>query len=340
MEKIAAINDAVNSFVWGVPTIVLILAVGLFLSWKLGFIQFTHPGYLFNRSVTKAFAKKDDGPPAPGEVTSFQAAMMSVSAIVGSGNIAGVATAIVGGGPGALFWMVVAAFIGMATKFTEIALGVKYREVRKDGSADGGPMHYIDKGLHCRWLAIFVSICVIFYAIVISGIIDSNTIAAVMNERFSTPAYITGIVVAVLTAVCILGGAKRVGRVCEVLSPFMGGAYVLAGLLIIILNITKVPAAIALIVEAAFNPRAMTGGAIGSVFLAMRYGLARGIYSNEAGIGSAAMIHSNASVRHPCEQAVWGPVEVCLDTVLVCSVSGIAIVLSGLWTGSDLSARA
>ena len=232
--------------------------------------------------------------------------------------------------------MVVAAFIGMATKFSEIALGIKYREIRKDGTVDGGPMYYISKGLHCRWLGVFMSICVIFYAIDISGIIDINTMAAVLDERFSVPTVGTGVFFAILTGICIFGGAKRIGHVCEVLAPFMGGAYILGGLLIIVLNISQVPGAIALILEAAFTPRAVTGGAVGSIFIAMRYGCARGIFSNEAGVGSAAMVHCNATVQHPMEQAVWGPVEVFLDTVLVCSVSGIAVVMSGLYTDPDL----
>ena len=336
MDLIVTINDAVNNFVWGAPAIIMILITGIYLTVRLDFIQFKHMGYLFSRSVGKAFSKKGEGEKVDGEVTSFQAAMMSISAIVGSGNIAGVATAIVSGGPGALFWMVVAAFIGMATKFSEIALGIKYREIRKDGTVDGGPMYYISKGLHCRWLGVFMSICVIFYAIVISGIIDINTMAAVLDERFSVPTVGTGVFFAILTGICIFGGAKRIGHVCEVLSPFMGGAYILGGLLIIVLNISQVPGAIALILEAAFTPRAVTGGAVGSIFIAMRYGCARGIFSNEAGVGSAAMVHCNATVQHPMEQAVWGPVEVFLDTVLVCSVSGIAVVMSGLYTDPDL----
>lgn len=336
MDLIVTINDAVNNFVWGAPAIIMILITGIYLTVRLDFIQFKHMGYLFSRSVGKAFSKKGEGEKVDGEVTSFQAAMMSISAIVGSGNIAGVATAIVSGGPGALFWMVVAAFIGMVTKFSEIALGIKYREIRKDGTVDGGPMYYISKGLHCRWLGVFMSICVIFYAIVISGIIDINTMAAVLDERFSVPTVGTGVFFAILTGICIFGGAKRIGHVCEVLAPFMGGAYILGGLLIIVLNISQVPGAIALILEAAFTPRAVTGGAVGSIFIAMRYGCARGIFSNEAGVGSAAMVHCNATVQHPMEQAVWGPVEVFLDTVLVCSVSGIAVVMSGLYTDPDL----
>ena len=231
MDLIVTINDAVNNFVWGAPAIIMILITGIYLTVRLDFIQFKHMGYLFSRSVGKAFSKKGEGEKVDGEVTSFQAAMMSISAIVGSGNIAGVATAIVSGGPGALFWMVVAAFIGMATKFSEIALGIKYREIRKDGTVDGGPMYYISKGLHCRWLGVFMSICVIFYAIVISGIIDINTMAAVLDERFSVPTVGTGVFFAILTGICIFGGAKRIGHVCEVLAPFMGGAYILGGLI-------------------------------------------------------------------------------------------------------------
>ena len=321
-DIIVSVNDFINNIVWGVPIIVLMLGTGIYLTINLDFIQFT---------------KKDDKNRAPGEVSSFQAAMMSVSAIVGSGNIAGVATAIVSGGPGALFWMVIAAFIGMATKFSEIALGIKYRVVHEDGRVSGGAMYYIANGLGQRWLGIFVSICVIFFAFVISAIIDSNTMAAALNERYGTNIIISGIIFAALTAFCIFGGFKRIGRVCEVLAPFMGGAYILAGIAIIVLNIPSVPAAVITIVESAFKPRAVAGGAMGSIFIAMRYGMARGIFSNEAGVGTAAMVHSGAAVSHPMEQAVWGPIEVFLDTVLVCSISGISIVLSGLYTTTELS---
>lgn len=340
-DTIVKINDFLNSIVWGVPTIILMLGTGLFLTIKLNFLQFRNFGYLFNRSVVKAFTKKDDvsdaDKKAAGEVTSFQAAMISISAIVGSGNIAGIATAIISGGPGAMFWMIVAAFIGMATKLSEIALGIKYRKVNADGKVSGGPMYYIANGLKWKWLGVFVSVCVMFYAFVISAVVDTNTIASVMHQRFDVSVLITGIVLAVATAICIFGGSKRVGKVCELLAPFMGGAYILAGLVIIILNIKSLPQAVVIILEAAFNPRAMTGGAVGSIFVVMRYGLARGIYSNEAGVGTAAMIHCGAKVDHPMEQAVWGPVEVFLDTVLVCTISGLAIVLSGLYTDAALT---
>ncbi|MBQ7283263.1 MAG: sodium:alanine symporter family protein [Oscillospiraceae bacterium] len=336
MDFIVTINDAVNNFVWGVPAIAMILITGVFLTIKLDFLQFKHFGYLFKRTIVKAFTKKDPENKPKGEVTSFQAAMMSISAIVGSGNIAGVATAIIAGGPGAVFWMWIAALVGMATKTAEIALGIKYREERPDGTIDGGPMYYISKGMKCKWLGIFMSVCVIFYAIVISGIIDINTMAVVLDERFSIPAVGTGIFFAILTGICIFGGAKRVGKVCEYLAPFMGGAYIICGVAIVLLNIGQVPAALALIIKAAFTPQGVTGGAVGSMFIAMRYGFARGIFSNEAGVGSAAMVHCNTAVEHPMEQAVWGSIEVFLDTILVCTVSALAVILSGLWSGSDL----
>lgn len=344
MDTIVKINDAVNGFVWGVPILVLIFGTGIFYTIRLGFVQFRHPAFILKNTVVKAFKKKDDKPVPPGELTSFQAAMTSVSAIVGSGNIAGVATAIVMGGPGALFWMILAAFVGMATKFAEIALGIKYRKLNADGSVEGGAMYYLSEGLHQKWLGILFSILVIPFAFVISGVVDTNTIALTLNERYGTSTLLTGIVIAAITAIIVFGGLKRIGHVCEILAPFMGIAYIVAGLLIVFMHITEVPEALRQIFVGAFNPESITGGAMGSVFICMRYGIARGVYSNEAGLGTAAMIHCGAQVDHPIEQAMWGPVEVCLDTVFVCTVSALAIVMSGLWNsgldGAVLTMRA
>lgn len=335
-EAIVNINGAINDFVWGVPCLVLLIGTGLYYTIRLGFMQFRHPVFLFKETVVKAFKKKDDANRAPGELTSFQAAMTSVGAIVGSGNIAGVATAIVVGGPGAVFWMLIAALIGMSTKFAEVTLGVKYREVREDGSVGGGAMYYLAKGLKQKWLGILFSILVIPYAFVISAVVDTNTIALAMEDQFAIPTWITGVVLAVAAGIIIFGGIKRIGRASEIIAPFMGGAYILAGLMVIILNLPQVPAAIGQIVRGAFDPAAVTGGAIGSMFVAMRYGVARGIFSNEAGAGTAAMVHCGAKVDHPVEQGLWGAVEVFLDTVLVCLVSALTVVLSGLWnTGLD-----
>jgi len=336
MDKIVAVNDFVNGIVWGVPLMVLILATGLYYTIRLNFFQFVRPGLLFRETIRKAFQKKDENKPAPGEMTSFQAAMTSVAAIVGSGNIAGVATAIVLGGPGALFWMIIAALVGAASKFAEIALGIRYRQLNEDGSVSGGAMYYLSRGLKARWLGVVFSILVIPFAFVISGIVDTNTIALAVNDRFGVPTLTTGIILAVLTAVIIFGGLKRIGYVCSIIAPFMGGAYVLAGLAIIFCNLSLLPSAVVEIVRYAFTPASMAGGAVGSVFLCIKNGIARGMFSNEAGLGSAAMVHSGAQVDHPVEQAVWGPVEVFLDTIVVCTISGLAIVMSGLWTsGAD-----
>ena len=331
MDILVKINDFINGIVWGVPVLVLILGTGIFFTIRLGFMQFRHPGYLFRETVGKAFKKKVGDDHRPGEMTSFQAAMTSVGAIVGSGNIAGVATAIVLGGPGALVWMILAALFGMATKFAEVVLGVKYREVRPDGSIGGGAMHYLAKGLKQKWLGILFSVLVIPYAIVISAVVDTNTIALTVNDWFTVPTWVTGLVLAVITAVIIFGGISRVGKASEVVAPFMGGLYILAGIAVILLHLPELPAALGQIIQGAFNPKAVTGGAVGSVFVAMRYGIARGIYSNEAGLGTAAMVHCGAKVDHPVEQGVWGAVEVFLDTVLVCSVTALTVVLSGLW---------
>ena len=335
-EAIVNINGAINDFVWGVPCLVLLIGTGLYYTIRLGFMQFRHPGFLFRETVIKAFKKKDDDNKAPGDLTSFQAAMTSVGAIVGSGNIAGVATAIVLGGPGAALWMMLAAMIGMATKFAEVTLGVKYRDIREDGSIGGGAMYYLAKGLKQKWLGILFAFLVIPYAFVISAVVDTNTIALAVESEFAVPTWITGVILAVAAGVVIFGGIKRIGRASEIIAPFMGGAYILAGLAVILLHIGQVPAAVVQIVRGAFDPAAITGGAVGSLFVAMRYGVARGIFSNEAGVGSDAMVHCGAKVDHPVEQGLWGAMEVFLDTVLVCMVSALTIILSGLYdSGMD-----
>ena len=337
MELFNTINGAVNDFVWGVPAIILIMGVGLYLTIRLKGVQFRNWGFLIKKTYVNAFkkakAEDESAEKRDGEITSFQAAMASVSAVVGSGNIAGVATAIVSGGPGALFWMVVAAIVGMATKFAEIALGVKYREKAEDGTMVSGPMYYVAKGLKAPWLGKIVAVLFLFYSVIISAVVDTNSISQAFNEEFGINPIITGVFLAILTGIVIFGGIKRIGEVCGVLSPFMAGAYLFFGLLIIVLNIGRVPAAIALIVKAAFNPQAALGGAAGiTIATAMSKGMARGIFSNEAGVGSAAVTHGAAQVDHPGEQALWGPLEVFIDTIIVCSITGITIVLSGLYT--------
>ncbi|MBR0522660.1 MAG: sodium:alanine symporter family protein, partial [Firmicutes bacterium] len=267
MDLLVSINDALNGFVWGVPAIVLIMGGGLYLTIRLGGLQFRNWGFLIDRTYKKAFreAKEEEasGEVKQGEITPFQAAMASVSAVVGSGNVAGVATAIAAGGPGALFWMIVAAIIGMATKFAEIALGIKYRHQAEDGTFVGGPMYYAAKGLHAPWLGKLIAVLFLFYSVVISAVVDTNTIADAFNAEFGINPMAIGVILAVVTGVVIFGGIKRIGEVCGLLAPFMAGAYLLAGLLVIVLHIGQVPAAIGQIVSAAFDPTAVLGGAAG-----------------------------------------------------------------------------
>lgn len=342
MEKIVQINDLVNSIVWGPYMIALLVGTGIFLSFRLGWPQIFNFRFIMRNTVGKMF-KKTSG--VDGDITSGQAGLTAIAAVVGTGNIAGVATAIAIGGPGAVFWMWVSAFFGMASKFSEIALGIKYREKKEDGSIAGGAMYYLDKGLHNKFLSYFFCIMVIITYFIMGAVVDTNSIALSVQEQWGVKPIITGVILSALTAVVILGGIKRMGQVCEFLTPFMGGLYILTGISILILNATEVPGAIALIFTSAFKPIAATGGfagaAIGQI---VKMGFARGLFSNEAGMGSSPIIHSSAQVNHPIEQAIWGVAEVFIDTIIICTITAIAIVVSGEWTtgvsGVTLTMRA
>ncbi|SCZ81575.1 alanine/glycine:cation symporter family protein [Acidaminobacter hydrogenoformans] len=342
MEKITQINDFLNGLVWGPYMIGLILFTGVLLTVRLGFPQVVNFKYIIKNTLGRMFKKPEAG---EGDISSGQAGLTAIAAVVGTGNIAGVATAIAMGGPGAVFWMWVSAFFGMATKFSEIALGIKYRERRKDGTYSGGAMYYLDKGLNSKFMAVFFSVMVIITYFIIGAIVDTNSMVLSLEEQWGIEPLISGIVLAVLAGIVILGGIKRMGQVCEILAPFMGGLYILAGIAILLLNITEVPAAILTIIKSAFNPVAATGGFAGSaIATTIRMGFARGMFSNEAGMGSSPIIHSSARVNHPVEQGIWGVAEVFVDTMLICSITGIAIVLSGEWmtgiSGPALTMRA
>lgn len=340
-NAVVSINDYVNGIVWGVPVLFLIGFVGIYYTIAFRGVQFTKFGTLIKHTIANRTPNEsENGTEQKKHLTSFQAAMTSISAVVGSGNIAGVATAVVCGGPGALFWMILVALIGMATKYAEIILGVIYRHQNEDGTLEGGAMYYLADGLHQPWLGKAFSFLVIPFAFVISAVVDTNTIASTLDVRFSIPPLYTGLVLAAICGIIIFGGMKRIGEVCEWLAPIMGGAYILAGISIILFNLDQVPLAIASIISGAFNPAAITGGAIGSIFICMKYGVARGMFSNEAGLGTTAMIHSSANVKHPVEQGMWGPVEVFFDTVVICSITALAIVMSGLWKTGEYEGAA
>lgn len=330
METIYQINDWLNGIVWGPYMIALLVGTGIFLSIRLGFPQIFNFKYIMKNTVGRMFNKSEGG---EGDITSGQAGLTAIAAVVGTGNIAGVATAIAIGGPGAVFWMWVSAFFGMATKFSEIALGIKYREKKKDGSISGGAMYYLDKGLNSKFMSYFFSVMVIITYFVIGAIVDTNSMVLSVQEQWGVKPIITGIILAAATALVILGGIKRMGKVCEFLSPFMGGLYILAGIAIIIINIRQVPSAFVEIFSNAFKPIAATGGFAGATLgEIIKIGCARGLFSNEAGMGSSPIIHSSAQVNHPIEQAIWGVAEVFIDTIIICTITGLSIVISGEWT--------
>ncbi|HHV38012.1 MAG TPA: sodium:alanine symporter family protein [Tepidimicrobium sp.] len=342
MDLVYRINDWLNDLVWGPYMIALLVGTGIFISMRLGFIQIFKFPYIYRNTIKKAFVKDDEG---EGDITSAQAGLTSIAAVVGTGNIAGVATAVSIGGPGALFWMWVSAFFGMATKFAEVTLGIHYRERRGDGSFSGGAMYYIEKGIGQKWMAVFFSIMVIIAYFIVGAIVDTHTIAMSVQEQWGIKPVITGIIFAILSGMVILGGIKRIGEVCQFLTPIMSGIYVVAGLAIIILNIDKVPGAFYDIFSTAFNPASATGGFAGATMARMiTIGTARGLFSNEAGIGSSPIIHCSAKVNHPTEQGIWGAIEVFVDTLIIGTITGLSIVISGEWvtgvSGAALTMRA
>ena len=338
MDEINVIINKVSNVLWGFPTIALVLGTGIYLSIRLGFIQITKIKTIFNNTI-KVLFKKSSG---DGVISSGEAALVSLGEKIGAGNVVGVATAIAAGGPGALFWMWVAAIFGMATKFAEITLGIAYRKVmKKDGNVKGGPMYYLKDGVHSKFLAGFYAIMAVICYLVIIAMVDSNTIVNTINEKMAVPNYITAIILMIIVGIIIFGGIKRLGKFSKFIVPTMAVLYVSLGLIAILCNYQLIGKTFAIIIKAAFTPQAAAGGFAGaSVAQIMRYGFARGIYSNEAGLGTAAFAHSAATTDHPIKQALWGPTEVFIDTILVNTISGLVIIMSGLWvsgaTGSVL----
>ena len=344
LETLMNINSAVNSVVWGPVLLILVLGTGTYLSFMTGFFSITKIGYVLKNTLFKMFAKDDKG---EGEVTAFQAVSTALAATVGTGNIAGVATAIALGGPGAVFWMWLAAIMGMTTKFAEVVLAVNYREKTEDGRFVGGPMYYITNGLgkSWKWLAVLFAFFGTFASFGIGCMVQSNSVALSAQSTFGIPVLATGIVLAILTAVVIVGGIKRIGAFTEKLVPFMAALYILGGLWLLISNAAKIPAAFAMIFSNAFTGTAAVGGFAGTVMMqAIRFGIARGIFTNEAGLGSAPIAHAAATTDHPVRQGLWGVFEVFTDTIVICSITALSILVTGVWetgeSGAVLSAMA
>lgn len=339
MDWLFKINKVANNFVWGPPMLVLLVGTGIFLTFYLGFPQIKKFGYIMKNTLFKVFSRTTTG---EGEITPFQAVSTALASTVGTGNIAGVATAIFLGGPGAIFWMWVSAFFGMITKYSEICLSLNYRVKNPDGSFSGGPMYYLSKGLNIKWLAVLFSIFGALATFGIGNMVQANSTAEALQAGFGIPKLTTGIILAVLTGLVILGGIKRIGQVTEYLVPFMSVLYIIGSLVIIFQNIGAVPQAFALIFKDAFKPTAALGGFAGStILMSMKYGVARGVFSNEAGLGSAPVAHAAATVDHPVQQAMYGVFEVFVDTIVICTMTALVIMTTGVWncgkTGAELS---
>lgn len=333
METLTGIVNAINGVVWGPMMLVLILGIGLFLMIGLKFFPLLNIGKGF-KFLWKG-REAEEGEEESGEIPPFQALMTALSATVGTGNIAGVATAVFLGGPGALFWMWCTALVGTATKFAEAVLAVKFREVDEDGNFYGGPMYYIKNGLGKKWVWLGTAFAA-FAALAAFGIgntVQSNSVADVLQANFAIPEYATGIVLMLLVGAVLIGGLRRIGNVAGMLVPFMALAYLLAGLVVLALNATAIPAAFALVIKHAFTPAAATGGFAGAaVWMALRFGVARGIFSNEAGLGSAPIAHAAAKTKDPVRQGMIAMLGTFIDTIIVCSITGLVIIMSGAWT--------
>lgn len=338
METLMNINSVVNNFVWGPPILVLIVGVGLFLSVKTGFFSITKLGYTLKNTLLKMFSKEQRG---EGEVTAFQAVATALAATVGTGNVAGVATAIALGGPGAIFWMWLAAILGMTTKFAEVVLAVNFREKTEDGRYVGGPMYYIENGLgkSWKWLAVLFAFFGALASFGIGNMTQANSVALAVEGSFKIPPLATGIVLAVLTGLVIVGGIKRIGAITEKLVPFMAAIYILGGLFILLSNVAAIPGAFAIIFKEAFTGTAAVGGFAGATMArAIRYGIARGVFTNEAGLGSAPIAHAAATTDHPVRQGLWGIFEVFADTIVICSITALAIITTGVWETGESGA--
>ncbi len=328
-EVLLSILGKMGDFLWGPPMLVFIVGAGLFLTIRLKGLQFTKMWY-----AMKLIFTKDEK--SPGDISHFQALTTALAATIGTGNIAGVATAIFYGGPGAVFWMWMTGLVGMATKYCEAILAVKYRVVDEKGEMSGGPMYYIEKGLGLKWLGVLFAIFGSIAAFGIGNMVQSNSVAESVTTTFGVPSWVTGLVLVALSSLVILGGIKSIGKVTAFFVPFMAAFYFVAGLIIVIINIDAVPSTFATIFSSAFTGDAVIGGGIGA---AIRWGVARGVFSNEAGLGSAPIAAAAAKTDYPARQALVSMTQTFIDTIIVCSITALAILTTdALSTGANSAA--
>ena len=350
LSTIETINQVVNDFIWGVPAMVCIIGVGFYLSCRTGFLQIRKFSYAIQTTIGRMFRKRNA---SDGALTPFQAVCTALAATVGTGNIAGVAGAIAIGGPGAVFWMWVSAVLGMCTKFAEVTLAVYYRETNKEGDLVGGPMYYIKNGLGKNWqfLAVLFSAFGVLTVFGTGNATQVNTITTAVNSALlscglisegavKTSNLIQGIIIAALVALILLGGVKRIGQVTEKLVPFMALLYIVLSVGIILFRIQALPSVIQAIFEGAFKPAAVTGGAVGSLFMSMKKGVSRGIFSNEAGLGTGSIAHACADTRKPVKQGMFGIFEVFSDTIVICTLTALVILCSQVPVGYGQAAGA
>ena len=350
LEKIEAINNVVNNFIWGVPAMICIIGVGLFLSIRTGFLQIRKFPYAMKVTFGRMFKKKEA---SDGALTPFQAVCTALAATVGTGNVAGVAGAIAIGGPGAIFWMWISALLGMCTKFAEVTLAVHFRETNREGDLVGGPMYYIKNGLgkQWRWLAYLFSAFGVLTVFGTGNATQVNTITTAIDtalynfniiseDAAPTLNLILGIVLAALIALILLGGIKRIGQVTERLVPFMAVLYVVLALGVVVINFRNLPAVFGAIFRGAFDPASVTGGVVGSMFIGIKKGVSRGIFSNEAGLGTGSIAHACADTRKPVKQGFFGVFEVFVDTIIICTLTALVILCSGVPVGYGAAAGA
>lgn len=350
LDRIEAINGVINNFIWGVPAMICIVGVGLFLSFRTKFIQIRKFPYAMKVTFGRMFKKREA---SDGALTPFQAVCTALAATVGTGNVAGVAGAIAIGGPGAVFWMWMSALLGMCTKFSEVTLAVHFREKNKDGDYVGGPMYYIKNGLkkHWLWLAYLFSAFGVLTVFGTGNATQVNTITTAIDSALfnyniisedtaPTLNLIIGIALAILIGLILLGGVKRIGQVAEKLVPFMAVFYIILAIGVVVININHVPEVFSDIFKGAFNPASVTGGVVGSFFMSMKKGVSRGIFSNEAGLGTGSIAHACADTRKPVKQGFFGIFEVFVDTIVICTLTALVILCSGVPVGYGQAAGA
>ncbi len=341
MDLLKDLHSQLNSLVWGPPMMILLIGAGLVLTWVTRGVQFRKLAFSFREVLGKLFHAAE----GEGTVTPFQALSTALASTVGVGNIAGVSTAIFLGGPGSLVWLLVSGVVGMATKYSEIAVALNYRERDDQGIVRGGAMYVLSKGLNMRWLGVVFAAFTATAAFGIGNMVQANSVADAAQTSFGVPQWISGLALCGLTALVVVGGIRRIAEVTQFLVPFMCAIYLLGCVIIVVKYFGEIPAVIELVLSSAFQGQAAAGGFAGAtVAAAVRYGIARGMFSNEAGLGSAPIVHASAVTDHPARQATYGIFEVFVDTIVVCLLTGFVVLATGAWqsgeTGAPLAAKA